>query len=242
MTRSENKVTGYPEILDLYCREGGAGMGYLQAGWSATGMDILNVKRRYPATFIQMDVTELFEMAGTPKYAAVHASPPCQAYSITKHTHKKQHPDLVAVTRDALRRWKLPYVIENVPGAPLIEPLMLCGTMFDLVSQDDDGTPLFLRRHRLFESNIRLVAPRECRCVEFKKRGWLVGGVYSGGSDDKHYAKNVRHGGYTPPKAQRQELMGIDWMTLQGLSQAVPPAYTAWIGAQLMEHVLAAAA
>jgi DNA (cytosine-5)-methyltransferase 1 len=140
-------------------------------------------------------------------------------------------------TRAALAASGLPYVIENVPGAPLLNPLTLCGTEFDLVAPDLDGVLLHLKRHRLFESNVFLYGAGGCRCLAFKDRGIGVGGVYGGGSDDRENAKTVRRGGYTPTKPVAAALLGVDWMTLHGLSQCIPPAYTEWIGAQLLTYL-----
>lgn len=215
-------------LLDLFCNAGGAATGYARVGFDVTGVDIER-QPHYPFTFHQADAMT-FPLAG---FDAIHASPPCQAYSVTKHTHGKSHPDLLAPTRERLVRSGVPWVIENVVGAPMRDPLMLCGTMFDLTAVDHDGTVLFLRRHRLFESSELLFAPGPCRCSEFKARGWKVGGVYGGGSQDRQHAQFVRRGGYTPKAPVRRSLMGMSWTTQDELSQAIPPAYTEWIGAQL---------
>jgi DNA (cytosine-5)-methyltransferase 1 len=218
-----------PRLLDLFCCEGGAGVGYARAGFDVTGVDI-EKQARYPFTFVQGDALEYVLNHGH-EYDVIHASPPCQAYSITRHTHHVQHPDLLAPTRDALRATGRPYVIENVAGAPLLEPLQLCGSEFDLSTTDHDGTPLRLQRHRLFESNVFLVGNGGCRHDDRVQ----VGGAYGGGSQDRIHAKTVRRGGYTPPKDVRAALLGIDWMTLHGLAQSIPPAYTEFIGHQLLE-------
>lgn len=218
-----------PRLLDLFCGAGGAGMGYHRAGFDVVGVDI-DPQPRYPFEFHQADAMT-YPLEG---FDVIHASPPCQAYSITKHTHSKAHPDLVAPTRERLQGRV--YVMENVVGAPLLNPVTLCGASFGLTAIDDDGTPLVLRRHRLFESNMLLLAP-PCECGNYKARGFAIGGVYSGGSSDKHHAQHVRHGGYTPSKRVRAELMGMPWATLHGLSQAIPPAYTEFIGRQLLDHI-----
>lgn len=216
-------------LLDLFSNAGGAGSGYARAGFQVTGVDIER-QPHYPFRFFQADAMT-FPLDG---FDAIHASPPCQAYSVTKHTHDKQHPDLLGPTRDRLVQSGVPWIIENVVGAPMRDPLMLCGTMFDLTAVDDDGTTLFLRRHRLFESSELLFAPGPCRCPEFKARGWRVGGVYGGGSSDRAHAQFVRRGGYTPRGHVRRALMGMDWTTQDELSQAIPPVYTEWLGMQLM--------
>jgi hypothetical protein len=132
-----------PRLLDMFCGAGGCSMGYLRAGFEVTGVD-LHPQPHYPFRFIQADAIAYCRKHGH-EYDVIHASPPCQAYSITKNlkTAKTSHPDLVAATRAALIRTRKPYVIENVPGSPLINPLMLCGSMFGLG----------VIRHRLFESS-----------------------------------------------------------------------------------------
>ena len=230
-----------PLLLDLYCCQGGASTGYMRAGFDVIGADLAR-QRHYPFPFLQMDALEVLQRlldgesltfgdrtVREGDIAVKAASPPCQLYSITKHTHAKEYPDLVAPTRDLLRASDKPYVIENVPGAPLEDPLLLCGEQFHLTATDTDGTELVLRRHRLFESNVWLMAPGG-----HFHGGRQVGGVYGGGSDDRDWAKNVRRGGYTPSKPVREALMGIDWMTLDGLSESIPPAYTEWIGHQVL--------
>lgn len=220
-----------PRLLDLFCCEGGAAVGYARAGWEVVGVDIAK-QPRYPFEFHQADALE-FPFDG---FDAIHASPPCQAYSITKHTHGVEHPDLIGSTRARLVASGLPYVIENVPGAPLLNPVCYCGANMGRITVDDDGTLLVLKRHRLFESNIALLVPW-CGCAYMKSRGYRIAGAYGGGSRDKTYAREVRKGGYTPSKQRQAELIGCGHMTLHGLAQAVPPAYTEHIGRQLLAAV-----
>lgn len=246
-----------PKLLDLFCCEGGASEGYRRAGFDVYGVDLFDkfTQRRYPfashkgdailalarllagerLTFTRSDGTA--EEPGLEDFAAIAASPPCQAYSITKHSHSNEHPDLVSPVRWLLQQAGLPYVMENVPGAPLVSPLTLCGAEFNLTAQDADGRWLHLKRHRLFESNVFLYGNGGCQCSAFKRRGFGVGGAYGGGSVDRQHAKEVRRGGYTPSKPVREALLGIDWMTQNGLSQSIPPAYTEHIGRQLLEHL-----
>lgn len=168
------------------------------------------------------------------EFDAIHASPPCQRYShgtVAGHAHK--HPDLIGITRDALVATGLPYVIENVPRAPLRDPVTLCGSMFALEAIDDDGTPLRMERHRLFESNVLLYPPSVCDHDPRVR----VAGSYGGARRDKDEARLVRKGGYVPSKAVQYRLLGIDWMTEAGLYQSIPPAYTEWLGAQLLDHL-----
>jgi DNA (cytosine-5)-methyltransferase 1 len=251
-----------PKLLDLFCCEGGASMGYHRAGFDVYGVDLFDkhTRARYPFAsfkgdailaparllageslpFTHQDGT--VEWLALSDFAALAASPPCQAYSITKHSHSNEHPDLVGPVRYLLRQTGLPYVMENVPGAPLDNPLTLCGTEFNLVASDTDGRLLHLKRHRLFESNQFLYGNGGCQCPAFKRRGVGVGGAYGGGSVDRTHAKEVRRGGYTPGKPVREALLGIDWMTQNGLSQSIPPAYTEHIGTQLIAHLTERAA
>jgi len=260
-----------PKLLDLFCCEGGASAGYNRAGFDVCGVDLFDyidkdgkrrgyTRARYPFASHQGDAVLAlcrllagealpFTYKGGPvewlkltDFDAIAASPPCQAYSITKHSHSNEHPDLVGPVRWLLRQTGLPYVMENVPGAPLETPLTLCGAEFNLIANDDDGRPLHLKRHRLFESNVLLFGNGGCQCLAFKKRGIGVGGAYGGGSVDRQHAKEVRRGGYTPGKHVREALLGIDWMTQNGLSQSIPPAYTEHIGRQLIGHMTEAVA
>lgn len=225
-----------PRLLDLFCCQGGAAMGYHRAGFDVVGVDI-EPQPRYPFEFVQADALEYLAEHGR-EYDAIHASPPCQGYSVATLGNpgaRERHPRLIGKTRRALRNTGLPYVIENVTGAKtaLASPLLLCGSMFDLRATDLDGTPLRLERHRWFESNIFMMSPANC----WHDPAVQVGGVYGGGSHDRRRAKEVRRGGYTPVTSVRAELMGIDRMSGHGLSQSIPPAYTEYIGAQLIEHV-----
>ena len=224
-------------LLDLFCCEGGAGTGYAQAGFDVVGVDIAP-QPRYPFEFHQADAIEYVTQHWR-EFDAIHASPPCQAYSITKHSHGKEHPDLLEPTRAALVATGLPYIIENVVGAPLIDPVLLCGTMFNLSAIDVDGEPLVLQRHRLFESNVWLMSAGGC-----SHDGRRVAGVYGGGRHRNVSDRDSpsRRGGYTPLGSVRAELMDMPWATQHGLTQAIPPAYTEFLGRQLMAHLEAVAA
>lgn len=221
-----------PRLLDLFCGAGGASMGYYRAGFDVVGVDI-KPQRHYPFEFHQADAMT-YPLDG---FDAIHASPPCQTYSITKHTHSKEYPDLVDATRDRLIEPGVPWVMENVIGAPMPNALVLCGTMFALTADDLDDTPLFLRRHRLFETSHLVFGPGPCRCAAMKGAGWHVGGVYGGGAHDRAWAREHRKGGYTPHVSVRRSLMGIDWMPEKPLNEAIPPAYTEWIGRQLLAAI-----
>ena len=222
-------------------------MGYHRAGFEVVGIDLFKHKddagrikgfsqKRYPFESHQSDAIEFVRQHGH-EFDAIHASPPCQAYSITKHGHDVKHPELIEPTREALIATGKPYVIENVEGAPLTDPLVLCWSMFYAAGSviDDDGTPLRMERHRLFESNVTLTPPR----ADAHDRGVQVAGSYGGARRDKVEARTIRHGGYVPSKAVQERLLGIDWMTEGGMYQSLPPVYTEWIGLQLRQHLLA---
>lgn len=220
------------KLLDLYCGQGGASLGYHQAGFTVTGVD-LHPQPRYPFELHTGDAIEFLKAHGH-EFDAIHASPPCQAYSRAtlgpRRAGQRTYPDLIAATRDALEATGRPWVIENVEGAPLVGPIRLCGSMFDLRARDTDGTWVRLQRHRLFEASFALRAPGLCAHDPSIK----VAGVYGGGTDSR---TSKLRGGYTPPKATREALMGITHMTLKGLSQAIPPAYTRYVGAQMIEEL-----
>ena len=211
-----------PRLLDLFCKAGGAAMGYHRAGFDITGIDI-EPQPNYPFEFIRMDAIEyiraMTENAWRFPYQAIHASPPCQAYSWSAKRWKNvERADLVAVTRCELIRAPVPYVIENVVGAPLIDPLTLCGTQFGLE----------VIRHRLFESNVMLLGPgTKCRHTGSVKDGTYVTVAGHGGD-------NVKGRG---SRAAKQRAMGIDWMTDEELNQAIPPAMTEHIGRQLLAAI-----
>lgn len=217
-----------PRLLDLFCGGGGASMGYHRAGFDVVGVD-KNPQPNYPFEFHQGDAIE-FVLEHGHEFDAIAASPPCQDHSTLRHTMGSSHGTgwLVGATRDALIATGLPYVIENVPGAPLLGPLKLCGSMLGLGAQCRDGWRR-LQRHRLFESNVPLLAPGPC-----VHQGPAVG-VYGGGPSPRT-AKTSR-GGYQGLMLERVAAMGIDWMTRDELSQAIPPAYTEHLGVQLIAQL-----
>lgn len=230
-------MIGRPKLLDLFSCAGGAGVGYQRAGFDVVGVDI-QVQKHYPFEFHQGDAIAYLEEHWQ-EFDAVHLSPPCQPFSITQHAHTNEHPDLLVPAREAVVKTGLPYVIENVEGAPLINALTLCGTEFGLRALDVDGVPLALRRHRLFESNVWLMGAGGCSHDETQ-----VAGSYKASRHrtPEHRDNPARRGGYTPALKVRAELLGIDWkMNEHELAQAIPPAYTAFIGAQLLESLAVAA-
>lgn len=225
-----------PRLLDLFSSAGGAARGYADAGFDVVGVDILP-EPNYPYEFHQGDALEYLAEHGH-EFDVIHASPPCQTYSVTRHAHTTEHPDFLIPTREALVELGKPYVIENVEGAPLIDPLRLCGTEFGLVAPDVDGVMLAMRRHRLFESNVWLVGAGGCAHDDM-----IVAGSYQGSYHRKpEHRDGPRRGGYTPALPVRAALLGIDWhMSEYELAQAIPPAFTRFIGAQLIESLAVAA-
>lgn len=224
-------------LLDLYSCAGGAAMGYHRAGFTEiVGVDINN-QPRYPFTFVKGDALGYLKEHGH-EFDAIHASPPCQHASAGTRALRahgaREFPKLIEPTRAILNELGKPYVIENVKGADLRDPLLLCGTMFGLTAIDDDGTPLEMWRHRLFESNMDLLPPMECQHGKYAEQ---VAGSYGGARRDKHEARHVRHGGYVPSKAIQAELLGIDWMAQAELFQSIPPAYAQHLGVQILERI-----
>ena len=207
------------KLLDLYCKAGGASKGYADAGFEVTGIDIKKQKR-YPFTFIEADCLEVIkDLDYLRTFDVIAASPPCQTHSATKHLRVAQgrstdKVDLIPQTREALVASGMPYVIENVPGAPLINPVQYCGSYFGLK----------VRRHRLFESNFPIIGS-SCK---HKEQGRPVG-VYGSMRDE------IPGGGHTAKTIeQAREAMGIDWMIWGELVEAIPPIYTYEIGKQLI--------
>lgn len=212
-------------ILDLFCCAGGAGMGYSRAGFEVVGVD-LAPQPRYPFAFIQADALSL-DMRFIRSFDAIHASPPCQRFSdlAKRNRNADAWPDLVEPIRRLLTASGLPYIIENVEGAPLIDPVMLCGTMFP---------GLRVIRHRLFESNIHLTAPAHGKhplVFTHDKRK-----AHFGKLDEWTSPVQVTGGGNCS-KAAAADAMGIDWMTKNELNEAIPPAFTEHLGRQLLAHI-----
>lgn len=233
-------------ILDLFCCEGGAARGYQLAGFEVFGVDLLpKYSKRYAGDhFLSMSALEALEVliaGGSLDFGgrlitldditAIHASPPCQKYSVTNAARQHDYPDLVGPTRELLKQTGRPYIIENVVGAPLLNPTTLCWSMFYESGSvlDDDGTPLRMERHRLFETDFPLTTPR----ADDHPKDVQVAGSYGGARRDKWEAKHIRKGGYVPAKHIQERLLGIDWMTQYGLYQSLPPAYTQWVGQQI---------
>lgn len=217
-------------IADLFCGEGGAAVGYRRAFPHATvvGVDIVD-RPRYPYEFVQADAMT-FDLTG---FDFVHASPPCQMFSTTRVFQTRRKVDLLRPTLRRLEQLDVPWVVENVPGAPMPEAVTLCGAALDCTAVDEDGTKLVLKRHRLFCSNQRLVGTR-CKCNEMHEAGFRVAGVYGAGAENRANTGGGFRGGYVPSRDVCAQLIGgCEYMTKWGLSQAIPPSYTEFIGRQL---------
>jgi DNA (cytosine-5)-methyltransferase 1 len=225
-----------PRLLDLYCCAGGSAAGYAAAGFDVTGVDVI-AHERYPYPFALADAVEFVKAHGH-EFDAIHASPPCQAYSAARVFHPgRDHPDLIGPTRDALIASGRPWVIENVVGAPLINPVMLCGSMFGLAAVCRDGRRRGLRRHRRCEVSrgVELWPPYSC------DHALPALSVYGhGGGSRPVFDTRIRGASYTAPAADAAAALGIGWMSRDELAQAIPPAYTAHVGAALAAALAAA--
>lgn len=219
-----------PRLLDLFCCAGGASAGYVAAGFDVVGVDLRD-QPRYPFEFRRADALEYVAAHGQ-EFEAIHASPPCQRFSgAVTIANRERHVDLVGAVRAALESSGLPYVIENVPRAPLKSPIMLCGSSFGLQ----------VRRHRCFESNVFMLAPScahglyEARYPpSWNRRNPVRFLNVSGG---------FQYAGLGLPWDQylalQKEAMGVDWdVTVAELSEAIPPVYTEYVGGFLMAEVL----
>ena len=206
-----------PRMLDLFCGAGGAAMGYHRAGFDVVGVD-LHPQPRYPFEFHQGDALT-WPLDG---FDAVHASPPCQSFTAYRRRGSgvgDGYPDLVDTIRQRLASSGLPYVIENVEGAPLNNPITLCGSSFGLD----------VRRHRLFESNVALLTPPCAHHLQAPR--------FPQATNRTNLRRTVEVGVWRIPLATQQQAMDVDWMTLEELSEAIPPAYTEWIGGKLVAHL-----
>lgn len=223
-----------PKLLDLFCCAGGAGSGYARAGFDVVGVDI-EPQPRYPHEFVQADAVEYLAEHGR-EFDAIHASPPCQAFSAMRHMpDAKDHPELIEPTRELLAALDVPWVIENVVGAPMQNPLLLCGSMFGLGAEGFQ-----LRRHRQFESNVFMFSPDECQ-----HRDPTIG-IYGGHvrcrSGNYWRGSTVDFPGYDKKALAVAAMGGTDWMTMNQMSEAIPPAYTEYIGTQLIGYLASEAA
>lgn len=209
-------ATRKPRALDLFCCAGGAGMGLHRAGFDVVGVDI-EPQPHYPFEFHQADAMT-FPLAG---FDFIWASPPCQAYTLCQRIRDNEHPDLIEPTRQRLQASGVPWCIENVVGAPLINPIELCGAMFGLRTY----------RHRLFECSFPISAPTHPPHVApLRKMGRPV--------RDGEFIHVV--GNFSGVQVAR-DAMGIQWMPRDKLREAIPPAYSEFIGRAALAHILVAA-
>ena len=227
-----------PRLLDLFCGAGGAAVGYHRAGFDVIGVDIAP-QPHYPFPFVQADAMT-FPLDG---FDAIHASPPCQGYSRMRHLPwlaGRSYPLLLEPVRSMLQQSGLPWVIENVEDAPMPYSIVLCGWAL--------GLPLY--RHRRFGCSEMLLAPPHLRHPHVIAHGRRnvsqrrdatasVAGVVNRTQKAGLPVSIQGHSG--PPVEVARQAMGIDWMTRNELTQAIPPAYTQWIGEQLLNTVRAVA-
>lgn len=215
--------------LDLFCGAGGATRGLQRAGFNVTGVDIKAQPRYCGDAFICDDVLNV-SVAYLMGFDFVWASPPCQRYSeITPAATRNDHPDLIEPVRAMLKASGVPYVIENVEGAPLINPVTLCGTMFP---------GLRVLRHRLFEASFPIATPKHlphplCHTLDKRK-------AHYGKTDDMRDFVQVTGGGNSS-KAAAADAMGIEWMTKNELNEAIPPQYAEHIARAFLNSTRRAA-
>lgn len=212
-------------LLDLFCGAGGAAMGYYRAGFKTIiGVDH-KPQPHYPFVFVQSDAMDYLQQYGH-NFDVIHASPVCQGHSVLNRIHKRVYFDYIAPLRDALRNTGKPYIIENVQEAPLYNYLLLCGSMFGLRVQ----------RHRIFECNPMLIFP-PATCNHWGKAS---GCRHVKGQDKKHRSlKNFAFltiTGHDFILADASKAMGIEWMNQAEISQAIPPAYTEFVGREILRR------
>ncbi len=206
-------------VLDLCCGAGGAAMGLYRAGFTdITGID-LNPQKHYPFRFIQGDALDM-DVTG---YDLVWLSAPCQRWSLASQCRPglaETYPDLITPLRQKFLQKGVAYIIENVPGAPLVNPVMLCGSQFDGV---------WVYRHRIFESNFRLTAPEHFPHNDSTPKAGAKNPI-----SPKGY---ISVAGHVSPMSYARKAMGIDWMVQRELAEAIPPAYSEFLGLQAMAYL-----
>jgi DNA (cytosine-5)-methyltransferase 1 len=209
-------------MLVYFCCQGGACKGYERAGFDVTPSDIVPQPKHYaPGKVIVADalahLAGLIQAGETRQYAVVAGSPPCQRYTLAQRIQKREHPDLIGPFRELCIASGLPYVIENVPGAPLIDPVELCGASFGLHTY----------RHRLFESNVSLSAP-----AHHEHQNPLVKMGRPLQEGDWYQAV----GNFSNVPYVRAD-MGVPWMTREGIRECIPPTYAEYIGRQMIAQL-----
>ncbi|KFF96901.1 hypothetical protein IQ62_33830 [Streptomyces scabiei] len=204
-----------PRLLDTFCCQGGAAMGYHLAGFDVVGVDI-HPQPRYPFTFIQAEAVAFIRECGA-DFDFIHASPPCQHDSACQRIQGNQHPDLIAPTRAALETTGRPWVIENVKGAvpKLRAPAMLCGAMFGLATY----------RHRYFETG-GFTLPQPAHPAHLAPQAKMGRPIPPG-----HFGQFV--GNFSGVDHARR-VMGVLWMNRDGIRECVPPAFSQWIATQFL--------
>jgi len=221
-----------PRLLDLFCGAGGCPVGYARAGFEAVGVDI-EPHPDYPFDLTVADAMEVLADADYLRtFDVVHASPPCPRYSsATKATGTSdQHPDLLPAVRAALVAAGVTWVIENVEGAPMPDAFTICGYAMGLPTMTINGITAGLSRHRLFESSEFILSPG-CACDSAPKAS-IFG--HSGSLRINGRNTAIR-------KEDAVRLLGVEWMTNRDdIADAIPPAYTEFIGGQLMDALVAA--
>lgn len=211
-------------LLDLFCGAGGASTGYHRAGFNVVGVDA-RPQPRYPFEFVQADAMT-YPLDG---FDAVHASPPCQDHSPLRSVAGEHGTGwMLAAIRERLRASGLPFVLENVEAADMPGALVLCGTEFGLAAGGR-----WLRRHRRFESNVFLLGAGGCQCPKTMPPT----GVYGELSRNDRAVRHSKRGDvmWRAGVATARDLLDCHWMDGPELSQAIPPAYTEFIGVQLMD-------
>lgn len=202
-------------MLDLFCCQGGAAMGYHRAGFDVVGVDI-DPQPRFPFRFHQGDALK-YLLEHWQEFDAFHASPPCQAWTLCQRLQGNEHPDFIEAIRSAFKLIGKPWVIENVEGAPLVDPVTLCGGMFGVETY----------RHRLFESNVPIFTPphpaHDARTTKMGRTP--VAGEFM------HVVGNFSG------VDRARGVMDMPWATRDGLREAIPPAYTEFIGSELVSHL-----
>ena len=234
IVRGGPAVSGRPRLLDLFCGAGGCSVGYHRAGFHVTGVDHWP-QPNYPYEFHQADALDvLADRAFIATFDAIHASPPCKGENPLRHLHDVEHPDLLTPTLELLAGIDQPWAVENVESTQKMPgSLILCGASFGLQAQCRDGVTRVLRRHRRLASNVFLMAP-PCSCSKRIIGVYGHGGVGHGGRP-----KPGSYRGYQATASEARQALGIGWMTAVELAQAIPPAYTEWIGSQLLDHLKA---
>jgi len=214
-----------PRLLDLFCCAGGASTGYARAGFEVVGVDIER-QPHYPFPFIRCDVLDM-----DPRFLAtfdvIAASPPCQSYTdlARRNNTVHKHPRLIEPVRAMLKSVGRPYIIENVEGAPLLNPVVLCGTMFP---------PLRVLRHRLFECSFPVQTPPHGKHPLVHTHDRRKN--HFGKTDEMRDFVQVTGGGNCTIKAA-SDAMGINWMTKAEINEAIPPHYTEFLGRAALAHI-----